>query len=190
MQPLRGVYNILSTPFRTDGELDEQSLRRLTGATLNMGVDGITILGVLGEAQKLPDSERRRVLEIVMEVKSARAGDVQIAEAYARLESGPNDTPEVWLHGMHIAPYAQGNVFNAEPRRKRKLLLRREQISKLSSRVGEKGYTLVPLKFYFTRGVAKLELGVGKGRKTVDKRRAITERETRRDLQKAEGIRS
>ncbi len=121
------------------------------------------------------------------EVKSARAGAVQIAESYARLESGPNDTPEVWLHGMHIAPYAQGNVFNAEPRRKRKLLLRREQINKLSSRVGEKGYTLVPLKFYFTRGVAKLELGVGKGRKTVDKRRAITERETRRDLQKAAG---
>lgn len=124
------------------------------------------------------------------EVKSARAGAVQIAEAYARLEAGPNDSPEVWLHGMHIAPYAQGNVFNAAPRRKRKLLLRREQINKLAGRVGEKGYTLVPLKFYFTRGVAKLELGVGKGRKTLDKRRAIAERETRRDLQKAEGIRS
>jgi SsrA-binding protein len=72
----------------------------------------------------------------------------------------------VWLHGMHIAPYEQGNVFNAEPRRKRKLLLHRDQINRLAGRVQQKGYTLVPLKFYFTRGKAKLELGVGKGRKT------------------------
>jgi SsrA-binding protein len=119
------------------------------------------------------------------EVKSARAGGVQIAEAYARIEQGPGNGPEVWLHGMHIAPYEQGNVFNAEPRRKRKLLLHRDQINRLAGRVQQKGYTLVPLKFYFTRGKAKLELGVGKGRKTVDKRRAISERETRRDMQKA-----
>jgi SsrA-binding protein len=119
------------------------------------------------------------------EVKSARAGGVQIAEAYARIEQGPRNGPEVWLHGMHIAPYEQGNVFNAEPRRKRKLLLHRDQINRLAGRVQQKGYTLVPLKFYFTRGKAKLELGVGKGRKTVDKRRAISDRETRRDMQKA-----
>jgi SsrA-binding protein len=119
------------------------------------------------------------------EVKSARAGGVQIAEAYARLESGPGNGPELWVHGMHIAPYEQGNVFNAEPRRKRKLLMRRDQISRLAGRVQQKGYTLVPLKFYFTRGKAKLEVGVGKGRKTVDKRRAISDRETRRDMQKA-----
>lgn len=119
------------------------------------------------------------------EVKSARAGGVQIAEAYARIEQGPGNGPEVWLHGMHIAPYEQGNVFNAEPRRKRKLLLHRDQINRLAGRVQQKGYTLVPLKFYFTRGKAKLELGVGKGRKTVDKRRAISDRETRRDMQKA-----
>jgi SsrA-binding protein len=118
------------------------------------------------------------------EVKSARAGGVQIAEAYARIEAGPAAGPEVWVHGMHIAPYAQGNVFNAEPRRKRKLLLHREQINRLAARVQQKGYTLVPLKFYFTRGKAKLELGIGKGRKTLDKRRAISERETKRDLQK------
>lgn len=116
------------------------------------------------------------------EVKSARAGQVQIAESYARFEDGPKGAPEVWIHGMHIAPYAQGNIFNAEPRRKRKLLLRREQIDKWAARVQQKGYTLVPLKFYFTRGKAKLEIGLGKGRKTIDKRRAISERETRRDL--------
>jgi SsrA-binding protein len=119
------------------------------------------------------------------EVKSARAGQVQISEAYARLEPGPNSNPEVWVHGMHIAPYEQGNVFNVDPRRKRRLLLRRDQINKLSGRVQQKGYTLVPLKFYFTRGKAKLEIGVGKGRQVHDKRRAITDRETRREAQRA-----
>jgi SsrA-binding protein len=83
---------------------------------------------------------------------------------------------------MHIAPYKQGNLFNAEPRRKRKLLLHREQINKLIGRVQQKGYTLVPLKFYFTRGKAKLELGVGKGRQRHDKRHAIEEREIRREI--------
>ena len=118
------------------------------------------------------------------EVKSARAGNVQIAEAFARIENGPNNAPEVWLHGMHIAPYEQGNVFNVEPRRRRKLLLHRLQIQRLKAQVGQKGFTLVPLKMYFTRGRAKIEIGIGKGRKTVDKRRAISDRETKRDLQR------
>ena len=126
------------------------------------------------------------------EVKSARASQAQIAEAYARLEDAPsgkkggakgrNKNPEVWIHGMFIAPYEQGGVYNVEPRRKRKLLLHRAQIDKLVGRVSQKGYSLIPLKLYFTRGRAKLELGIGKGRKTHDKRRAITERETKRDL--------
>lgn len=123
------------------------------------------------------------------EVKSARQGQVQIAEAYARLEPGPHEQPEVWLHGMHIAPYAQGNIFNVEPRRKRKLLLHRSQINRLSARVQQKGYTLVPLKLYFTRGKAKLELGIGKGRKTHDKREAITARESKREIQRETGRR-
>jgi SsrA-binding protein len=119
------------------------------------------------------------------EVKSARGGNVQIAEAYARLEAGPADRKEVWIHGMHIAPYEQGNVFNVEPRRKRKLLLRRDQIQRIENRVDQKGYTLVPLKLYFTRGKAKLELGVGKGRKTHDKRQVIGEREAKREAMRA-----
>ncbi len=124
------------------------------------------------------------------EVKSARASQVQIAEAYARLEEASYGKkggkrakrPEVWIHGMFIAPYEQGGVFNVEPRRKRKLLLHRAQIDKLAGRVSQKGYSLIPLKLYFTHGRAKMELGIGKGRKTHDKRRAITERETKRDL--------
>ncbi|HEX8552395.1 MAG TPA: SsrA-binding protein SmpB [Abditibacteriaceae bacterium] len=117
------------------------------------------------------------------EVKSARAGNVQIAEAYAKIE-GTKARPEVWVHGLTIAPYTQGNVFNVDSRRKRRLLLHHEQILKMQSRVEQKGYTLVPLKFYFTRGLAKLELGIGKGRKTHDKRAVISERETKRDLQR------
>ena len=118
------------------------------------------------------------------EVKSARAGHVQIAEAYAKIESGPQARPEMWIVGMHIAPYEQGNRFNVEARRTRKLLLRRDQIDKLNARVAQKGYTIVPLKLYFTRGKAKLELGVGRGRKAHDKREAISERDTRRDVQR------
>lgn len=132
------------------------------------------------------------------EVKSARAGNVQIAEAYARIEDDSSSRgtgtkkksstrraarkPEMWIYGMYVGPYEQGNVFNLEPRRKRKLLLHRAQIDKLAGRVSQKGYTLVPLKLYFTRGRAKLEIGIGKGRKNHDKRRAISDRETRRDL--------
>jgi len=120
------------------------------------------------------------------EVKSARAGNVQIAEAYARVE-GTKARPEVYVHGLTIAPYTQGNVFNVDSKRKRRLLLHREQIQKMQVRVEQKGYTLVPLKFYFTRGLAKLEIGVGKGRKTHDKRAVIAERETKRDLQRQMG---
>lgn len=116
------------------------------------------------------------------EVKSARGGHVQISEAYASVEQGHKTRPEVWVHGMHIAPYAEGSMFNTEARRKRKLLLHRDQIDKLSGRISQKGYTLVPLKFYFTRGRAKLEIGVGRGRKTHDKRHAIADREIKREM--------
>jgi SsrA-binding protein len=118
------------------------------------------------------------------EVKSARTSQVQLAESFARLESGPNETPEVWLHNSHFAPYGPGAAWATDPRRKRKLLLKREQINRLIGRVQQKGYTLVPLKLYFTGGRAKLELGVGKGRKTHDKRRSIQDREIKRDAQK------
>jgi SsrA-binding protein len=119
------------------------------------------------------------------EVKSVRRGDVQIAEAYASLETVPQRATEAWLHGMHIAPYKEGNAFNPDARRKRKLLLRREQINKLAASTQQKGYTLVPLKLYFARGKAKIEIGLAKGRKRHDKRQAIEERDTKRDLRRA-----
>ena len=113
------------------------------------------------------------------EIKSIRAGRVNLAEAYARIERG-----EAWLIGAHIAPYEQGNRNNHEPTRTRKLLLHRDQISELVGRTQAKGFTLVPLRLYIRDGIAKLEIGVARGKKTHDKRRAIAERDMRRDLQR------
>jgi SsrA-binding protein len=114
------------------------------------------------------------------EIKSIRAGRVNLAEAYARIEHG-----EAWLIGAHIAPYEQGNRNNHEPIRTRKLLLHRDQISELVGRTQAKGFTLVPLKLYIRNGMAKLELGVAKGKQAHDKRRTIAERDMRRDLERS-----
>ena len=114
------------------------------------------------------------------EIKSIRAGRVNLAEAYARIERG-----EAWLIGAHIAPYEQGNRNNHEPTRTRKLLLHRDQISELVGRTQAKGFTLVPLKLYIRNGMAKLELGIGRGKKAYDKRRTIAERDARRDLERS-----
>jgi SsrA-binding protein len=100
------------------------------------------------------------------EIKSIRAGRVNLAEAYARVERG-----EAWLIGAHIAPYEQGNRFNHEPTRTRKLLLHRDQIAELVGRTQAKGETLVPLRLYLRTGMAKVELGLARGKKVHDKRR-------------------
>jgi len=114
------------------------------------------------------------------EIKSIRAGRANLAEAYARIERG-----EAWLIGAHIAPYEQGNRNNHEPTRVRKLLLHRDQISELVGRTQAKGFTLVPLRLYIQHGIAKLELGVARGKKAYDKRRAIAERDARRELERS-----
>jgi SsrA-binding protein len=113
------------------------------------------------------------------EIKSIRAGHVNLAEAYARIEHG-----EAWLIGAHIAPYDQGYRNNHEPRRTRKLLLHRTQIAELMGLTGQKGLTLVPMRLYLRGGKAKLELGVAKGKKAHDKRRSIAERDMRRELER------
>jgi SsrA-binding protein len=111
------------------------------------------------------------------EIKSIRAGHVNLAEAYARIEHG-----EAWLIGAHIAPYDQGNRNNHEPRRTRKLLLHRTQIAELTGLTQQKGLTLVPMRLYLRNGRAKLELGLARGKKAHDKRRSIAERDMRREL--------
>ena len=113
------------------------------------------------------------------EIKSVRAHKVNIAEAYVRIERG-----EAWLIGAHIAEYAQGNRNNHAPNRTRKLLMHRDQISELMGQQSAKGLTIVPLKLYLTRGVAKLEVGVARGKKAHDKRRTIADRDQRRELER------
>ena len=114
------------------------------------------------------------------EIKSIRAGKVNLADAFARIEKG-----EAWLVGAHIAPWAGGNRLNHEPKRDRKLLLHRGQIDQLLGRTKAKGLTLIPLKIYITeRGKAKLELGLGKGKQLHDRRREIAERDAKREIER------
>ncbi len=119
------------------------------------------------------------------EVKSIRAGKVSLQDAFARVDNG-----EVWLHNMYIAPYEFGSRFNLEPKRPRKLLLHRHQIEKLRAVTEQKGLTLIPLRIYFERGYAKIELGVAKGKKLYDKREAIAERDARREEERGFAERS
>ena len=111
------------------------------------------------------------------EIKSIRAHKVQLADAYARVERG-----EAWLIGAHIAPFEQANRNNHEPKRQRKLLLHRRQIDELLGRAKAKGQTIVPLRLYLSRGKAKLELGLARGKQQHDRRRDIAERDARRDI--------
>jgi SsrA-binding protein len=115
------------------------------------------------------------------EVKSLRASKVQLRESYARVEGG-----ELWLYGVHIAPYAFApGAAGHDPDRRRKLLLHRREIDELQTQTDQRGLTLVPLAIYFKEGRAKVEIGVARGRKTYDKRRAIAERDMARDVERS-----
>jgi SsrA-binding protein len=114
------------------------------------------------------------------EVKSIRAGNVNLRDAYARSENG-----EIWLWNAHIAPFDQGNRWNHEPRRPRKLLLHTREIGRLTAKATESGNTLVPLRIYDKNGKIKLELALGKGKRQYDKRVAIAERENKREIERA-----
>jgi SsrA-binding protein len=112
------------------------------------------------------------------EIKSIRAGKVNLADAYARIERD-----EAWLIGAHIAPFEQANRYNHEPKRIRKLLLHRGEIDELLGKTKSKGLTIVPLRLYLTgKGRAKLELGLARGKQLHDRRRDIADRESRRDI--------
>ena len=113
------------------------------------------------------------------EVKSLRMGKCSIKEAFIRIENG-----EVFAYGMHVSPYEKGNIFNKDPLRVKKLLLHRQEINKLTGKVAEKGYTLVPLQVYFSNGRAKVEIGLAKGKKLYDKRQDIARKDQRREAEK------
>jgi SsrA-binding protein len=110
------------------------------------------------------------------EVKSIRNGKANLLDSYAFIREG-----EVFLEGMHISPYEFGNQFNHDPKRQRKLLLKRKEIRKLIGRTSEKGLTLIPLRIYLLRGRVKVELAIAKGKKSFDKRASIAERDAKRD---------
>jgi SsrA-binding protein len=114
------------------------------------------------------------------EIKSVRARNVNLSDAYARIEKG-----EAWLIGAHIAPFEHGNRSNHEPRRDRKLLLHRSEIDQMLGKAAQKGLTVVPLSLYISdRGRAKLELGLAKGKQLHDRRRDIADRDSRRDMER------
>ena len=115
------------------------------------------------------------------EVKSARSRNINLQDSYATIEEG-----EVIIHNMHISPYEQGNIFNTEPKRNRKLLLHKKQIRKLHSKLQDKGLTLIPTRVYFLGKNLKVEVAIAKGKKLYDKRESITKRDVERKLRRKE----
>ncbi len=113
------------------------------------------------------------------EVKSLRAGQAYLQDAYARLDVG-----ELWLYNLHISPYEAGNRFNHDPLRPRKLLLHRQQLRKLVGHVEQKGLTLVPLDIHFQRGIAKVTLALARGKKLHDKRDDLRRRDAEREIER------
>ena len=119
------------------------------------------------------------------EVKSLRMGKCSIKESFIRIENG-----EVLIYGMHISPYEKGNIFNKDPLRVKKLLLHKKEINKMLGKIAEKGYTLVPLRVYFKGSLAKVEIGLAKGKKLYDKRQDIAKKDQGREAEKEFKVRN
>ena len=132
----------------------------------------------------IEDTYEAGLVLVGTEVKSLRAGRASLVDGFAEI-----DGHEMWLHGVHIPEYSQGTWTNHSARRKRKLLLNREEIDKIERKIGDKGYTLVPLSLYFKDGRAKVEIGLAKGKKSYDKRHALAERQANREKEQAVGRR-
>lgn len=114
------------------------------------------------------------------EIKSIRAGKVNLKDSYANIKNN-----EVFIYGMHISPYEQGNIFNKDPLRNRKLLLNRREINKLIGLVKQKGYSIIPINIYFKNNFVKLTLGIGKGKKLYDKRDDIAKKDAEMKIRKS-----
>ena len=113
------------------------------------------------------------------EVKFLRMGKCSIKESFVRIENG-----EVYIYGMHISPYEQGNIFNKDPLRVKKLLLHKNEINKLNGKLAAQGYTIVPLKVYFKGSLVKVQIGLAKGKKLYDKRQDIAKKDQRREAER------
>ncbi len=141
--------------------------------------DGIKVLASNRKARfhyEIEDSLECGIELQGTEVKSLRAGKFSFADSYARVRNG-----ELYLIAFHITPYEHGNIFNHEPDRDRKLLAHAQEIKRMQRRIDERGFTLVPLKVYLKKGMVKVELGLGRGKKIYDKRESIKQKDLKRD---------
>ena len=114
------------------------------------------------------------------EVKSIRMGKCSIKESFVRIEKNG----EVYIYGMHVSPYEKGNIFNKDPLRPKKLLLHKKEIQKLVGKIAEKGYTLVPVEVYLSKGLVKVQIALAKGKKLYDKRQDIAKKDQRREAER------
>jgi len=128
----------------------------------------------------IDDTYEAGMVLVGTEVKALREGRANLTDSYAAVKDD-----EVFLHDMHISPYTHGNRYNHEPRRRRKLLLHRREIRRIYGKTREKGFALIPLKVYFKNGKAKVEIGIGKGKKLYDKREDLKRRDDKRDMERA-----
>ena len=144
---------------------------------------GIKIVATNRKAGRDYHLEDRREAGLVLmgtEIKSIRAGRVNLADGYVQVRD-----KELWLFNVHIAPYDPAGRYGHEPRRPRKLLLHRREIDRLISRVQERGYTIVPVSLYLKEGRAKVEIALARGKRKYDKRQAISKRDAQRDIERA-----
>ena len=180
-----GVSDPLNKRRLSDGHFSIGAIH--AKALIDSGMDGpskpdIKLVSTNRQARhryEILDTIEAGLCLVGTEVKSLREGKCNLKEGYARIDNG-----EVWLIGVHIPEYVAGNRFNHEPTRTRKLLLSKRQIRRLAGQTQQQGLTLVPLRLYFKGKVAKIELGVGRGKKLYDKREAIAERETERRIRR------
>ncbi len=152
-----------------------------------MSTDRIKVVATNRKARHdyiIEDTFEAGIALLGSEIKSIRAGQVNLRDSYATIRDG-----EVWLLNAHISPYQQASYQNHEPRRERKLLLHRREINRLTGKLQEKGLTLVPLRFYFKNSRVKVELGLGRGKKSFDKRQTLREKDDRRQIERALGQR-
>ena len=148
-----------------------------------MAGDGIKIIAQNKKARHdyfIEETYEAGMVLIGTEVKSIRLGRVNLKDSYADVKQG-----EVYVHNMHISPYDQGNIFNRDPLRDRKLLLNRREINKLIGYIQQRGYSLIPLQIYLSHGLVKMQLAVAKGKKLYDKRRDMAKRDAKRDMERA-----
>lgn len=145
--------------------------------------DGIKVVAQNKKARHdyfIEDTFEAGIVLTGTEVKSIRQGKVNLKDSFARVKDG-----EVLLMNMHISPYEQGNRFNPDPLRTRKLLLKKKEIFRLMGLTKEKGYSLIPLQLYFRHGFAKIELALAKGKKLYDKRESMKERDSKREIERS-----